>query len=64
MPKQTRAETELYLNKLKVNINGLVYAKKYREAFYLLIQASKVLEWDDYRNVLKYLDERCEMSHK
>jgi hypothetical protein len=58
MPKPTRAETELYISKLKLNINKHVHLNQYREAFELIVQAGKVLEWSDYRNVLKYLEER------
>lgn len=60
MPKPTRAETDLYISKLKININRLVYTNQYREAFELLVQAGNKLEWSDYRVVLQYLNNRLD----
>lgn len=63
MPKQTRAETDLYIGKLKLNINRLVHSNQYKEAFELLVQSGNVLEWSDYRAVLQYLDTVRLSSH-
>lgn len=55
---KTRQETELYISKVKVEINSLVYSGRYQEAFKLLATAGNVLEWKDYRELLQYLDRK------
>jgi hypothetical protein len=65
MPKTlTREETNLYIGKVKLNINGLIHAGRYKEAFLTLIESGKVLDWKDYRVVLEYLEQHPNIKNK